>query len=156
MGSKTVKTALIVGAIATGFVAIGAVGPSGFAVSVGKGLGFTGTMAGIVGTFVTTAGTQLVLSAISQKLAPDLNIPEIGTSLQSGTTVTTKGVASFDSDISFPLCVTAIRCKLLFGSTALNSQRCWVPKESLVLNSIVLAEALKASVKEEDQSVFIT
>jgi hypothetical protein len=91
MGSKTVKTALIVGAIATGFVAIGAVGPSGFAVSVGKGLGFTGTMAGIVGTFVTTAGTQLVLSAISQKLAPDLNIPEIGTSLQSGTTVTTKG-----------------------------------------------------------------
>ena len=91
MGSKTVKTALIVGAIATGFVAIGAVGPSGFAVSVGKGLGFTGTMAGIVGTFVTTAGTQLVLSAISQKLAPDLNIPEVGTSLQSGTTVTTKG-----------------------------------------------------------------
>ena len=48
-------------------------------------------MAGIVGTFVTTAGTQLVLSAISQKLAPDINIPEIGTSLQSGTTVTTKG-----------------------------------------------------------------
>ena len=91
MGSKTVKTALIVGAIATGFVAIGAVGPSGFAVSVGKGLGFTGTMAGVVGTFVTTAGTQLVLSAISQKLAPDLNIPEIGTNLQSGTTVTTKG-----------------------------------------------------------------
>jgi hypothetical protein len=91
MGSKTVKTALVVGAIATGFVAIGAVGPSGFAVSVGKGLGFTGNMAGIVGTFITTAGTQLVLSAISQKLAPDINIPEIGTNLQSGTTVTTKG-----------------------------------------------------------------
>ena len=34
MGSKTVKTALIVGAIATGFVAIGAVGPIGFATKV--------------------------------------------------------------------------------------------------------------------------
>ena len=91
MGSKTVKTALIVGAIATGFVAIGAVGPTGFATGIGQGLGFSGKMAGIVGTFISTAGTQLVLSAISQKLAPDISLPEIGTSLQGGTTVTTKG-----------------------------------------------------------------
>ena len=62
MGSKTVKTALIVGAIATGFVAIGAVGPTGFATGIGQGLGFSGKMAGIVGTFISTAGTQLVLS----------------------------------------------------------------------------------------------
>ena len=87
MGSKTVKTALIVGAIATGFVAIGAVGPTGFATGIGQGLGFSGKMAGIVGTFISTAGTQLVLSAISQKLAPDISLPEIGTSLQGGTRI---------------------------------------------------------------------
>ena len=48
-------------------------------------------MAGIVGTFISTAGTQLVLSAISQKLAPDISLPEIGTKFTRYNTVTTKG-----------------------------------------------------------------
>ena len=93
MGSKTIKTALIVGAIATGFVAIGAVGPTGFATGIGQGLGFSTAginMAGLVGTFITAAGTQLVLGAINKKLAPDIDLPELGTNLQQGTTVTSK------------------------------------------------------------------
>ena len=93
MGSKTIKTALIVGAIATGFVAIGAVGPTGFATGIGQGLGFSTAginMAGLVGTFITAAGTQLVLGAINKNLAPDIDLPELGTNLQQGTTVTSK------------------------------------------------------------------
>ena len=35
MGSKTIKTALVVGAIAVGFAAIPAIGPSAFATKVG-------------------------------------------------------------------------------------------------------------------------
>ena len=92
MGSKTVKTALVVGAIATGFAAIPAIGPSAFATTIGSSIGLSGVTAGLVGTFIASAGTQLVLSAINQKLAPDINLPEIGTSIQpGGTTVTSKG-----------------------------------------------------------------
>ena len=87
MGSKTVKTALIVGAIAVGFAAIPAIGPSAFVTSVFG----PGKVAGLVGTFLVAAGTQLVLSAVNRKLAPDIDIPEIGTSLQTGVTVTSKG-----------------------------------------------------------------
>ena len=90
MGSKTVKTALVVGAIATGFVAIGAVGPSAFAQSVGGFFTANVKAAGLIGTFITAAGTQLVLGAINKKLAPDIDLPEIGTNLQQGTTVTSK------------------------------------------------------------------
>ena len=90
MGSKTIKTALVVGAIATGFVAIGAVGPSAFAQSVGGFFTANVKAAGLIGTFITAAGTQLVLGAINKKLAPDIDLPEIGTNLQQGTTVTSK------------------------------------------------------------------
>ena len=77
MGSKTIKTALVVGAIATGFVAIGAVGPSAFAQSVGGFFTANVKAAGLIGTFITAAGTQLVLGAINKKLAPDIDLPEI-------------------------------------------------------------------------------
>ena len=90
-GSDIVKGALIVGAIATGFAAIPAIGPSAFATKVGGMIGLKGTAAGLVGTFLVSAGTQLVLSAVNRKLAPDIDIPEIGTSLQTGVTVTSKG-----------------------------------------------------------------
>ena len=91
MGSKTVKTALVVGAIAVGFAAIPAIGPSAFATKVGTAIGLSGTTAGLVGTFIVSAGTQLVLSAVNQKLAPDIDLPELGTSIQQGgTTVTQK------------------------------------------------------------------
>ena len=94
MGSKTVKTALIVAAVATGFAAIPAIGASGAAMSVGGALGLSGTTAGLVGTFIISAGSQLVLGAVNRKLAPDIDIPEIGTNLQQGTMVTAKsGVA---------------------------------------------------------------
>jgi hypothetical protein len=94
MGSKTIKSALVVAAIATGFAAIPAIGASGIATSVGGALGFSGTAAGLVGTFIVSAGSQLVLGAVNKKLAPSLNIPEIGTNLQQGTMVTAKsGVA---------------------------------------------------------------
>ena len=86
-GSDVVKGALIVGAIATGFAAIPAIGPSAFVTSVFG----PGKVAGLVGTFLVAAGTQLVLSAVNRKLAPDIDIPEIGTSLQTGVTVTSKG-----------------------------------------------------------------
>ena len=92
MGSKTVKTALVVGAIAVGFAAIPAIGPSAFATKIGTSIGLSGVSAGLVGTFIVSAGTQLVLSAVNQKLAPDINLPELGTSIQpGGTTVTSKG-----------------------------------------------------------------
>ena len=92
MGSKTVKTALVVGAIATGFAAIPAIGPSAFATKVGTALVGQNAAAGLIGTFIVSAGTQLVLSAVNQKLAPDINLPELGTSIQpGGTTVTQKG-----------------------------------------------------------------
>jgi len=93
MGSKTVKTALIVGAIATGFAAIPAIGPSAFAKNIGVNiLGFGPKVGGLIGTFIVSAGTQLVLSAVNQKLAPDIDLPELGTSIQpGGTTVTSKG-----------------------------------------------------------------
>ena len=94
MGSKTIKTALVVGAIAVGFAAIPAIGPSAFATKVGTAIGLQGTTAGLVGTFLVSAGTQLVLGAVNRKLAPDIDIPEIGTNLQQGTMVTAKsGVA---------------------------------------------------------------
>ena len=92
MGSKTVKTALVVGAIATGFAAIPAIGPSAFATKIGTALVGQNAAAGLIGTFIVSAGTQLVLSAVNQKLAPDINLPELGTSIQpGGTTVTQKG-----------------------------------------------------------------
>jgi len=93
MGSKTVKTALVVAAVATAFAAIPAIGPTKFGAGFAKTIGLgTSTSAGLIGTFITTAGTQLVLSAVNQKLAPDINLPELGTSIQSGgTTITQKG-----------------------------------------------------------------
>jgi len=60
---------------------------------LGGALGF-GKSAGLVGTFLISAGSQLVLGAVNKKLAPDIDIPEIGTNLQQGTMVTAKsGVA---------------------------------------------------------------
>ena len=41
MGSKTIKTALVVGAIAVGFAAIPAIGPSAFATKVGTAIGLS-------------------------------------------------------------------------------------------------------------------
>ena len=94
MGSKTIKTALVIGAIAVGFAAIPAIGPSAFATKVGTAIGLSGTSAGLVGTFLVSAGTQLVMGAVNRKLAPDIDIPELGTNLQQGTMVTAKsGVA---------------------------------------------------------------
>ena len=94
MGSKTIKTALVVGAIATGFAAIPAIGPSAFATKIGTAIGLSGTTAGLVGTFIVSAGSQLILGAVNRKLAPDIDIPEVGTNLQQGTMVTAKsGVA---------------------------------------------------------------
>ena len=94
MGSKVFKAALVVGAIATGFAAIPAIGPSAFATTVGTKIGLSGTAAGLVGTFLVSAGTQLVLSAVNRKLAPDIDLPDLGTNLQQGTMVTSKsGIA---------------------------------------------------------------
>ena len=61
MGSKTVKTALVVGAIATGFAAIPAIGSSTLATSVGGFVApsLAGTKAaGLIGTFIVSAGTS--------------------------------------------------------------------------------------------------
>ena len=96
MGSKTIKTALVVGAIAVGFAAIPAIGPSAFASKVGAfvapSLGTTAQ--GLIGTFLVSAGTQLVLGAVNKKLAPEVDLPELGTNLQQGTMVTAKsGIA---------------------------------------------------------------
>ena len=66
MGSKTIKTALVVGAIAVGFAAIPAIGPSAFATKVGTAIGLQGTTAGLVGTFLVSAGTQLVLGSVNR------------------------------------------------------------------------------------------
>ena len=94
MGSKTVKTALIVGAIAVGFAAIPAIGPSAFATKIGTAIGLQGTAAGLVGTFIVSAGSQLVLGAVNRKLAPQIDLPDVGTNLQQGTMVTAKsGIA---------------------------------------------------------------
>ena len=93
MGSKTVKTAIIVGAIATGFAAIPAIGSSTAAKAVGgfvtRGAFSTATQ-GLIGTFLISAGTQMVLSAVNKKLAPEVDLPNIGTNLQQGTMVTAK------------------------------------------------------------------
>ena len=97
MGSKTIKTALVVGAIAVGFAAIPAIGPSAFASKVGAFVApsLAGTQAaGLIGTFLVSAGSQLVLSAVNKKLAPEVDLPELGTNLQQGTMVTAKsGIA---------------------------------------------------------------
>jgi hypothetical protein len=94
MGSKTIKTALVIGAIAVGFAAIPAIGPSAFATKIGTAVGLSGTAAGLVGTFIVSAGSQLVLGAVNKKLAPDIDIPEVGTNLSQGTMVTAKsGIA---------------------------------------------------------------
>ena len=94
MGSKTIKTALVVGAIAVGFAAIPAIGPSAFATKVGTAIGLQGTAAGLVGTFIVSAGSQLVLGAVNRKLAPQVDLPDVGTNLQQGTMVTAKsGIA---------------------------------------------------------------
>ena len=42
MGSKTIKTALVVGAIAVGFAAIPAIGPAAFATKIGTSIGLSG------------------------------------------------------------------------------------------------------------------
>ena len=96
MGSKTIKTALVVGAIAVGFAAIPAIGPSAFASKVGAFVApsLGGTAQGLIGTFLVSAGSQLVLGAVNKKLAPEIDLPELGTNLQQGTMVTAKsGIA---------------------------------------------------------------
>ena len=96
MGSKTIKTALVVGAIAVGFAAIPAIGPSAFASNVGAFVApsLGATAQGLIGTFLVSAGTQLVLGAVNSKLAPELDPPDLGTNLQQGTMVTAKsGIA---------------------------------------------------------------
>ena len=96
MGSKTIKTALVVGAIAVGFAAIPAIGPSAFASKVGAFVApsLGGTAQGLIGTFLVSAGTQLVMGAVNRKLAPEIDLPELGTNLQQGTMVTAKsGIA---------------------------------------------------------------
>tara|TARA_Y100001937_G_scaffold19714_1_gene27267 strand:- start:540 stop:3512 length:2973 start_codon:yes stop_codon:yes gene_type:complete len=93
MGSKTVKTAIIVGAIATGFAAIPAIGSTTAAKAVGGFVtrgAFTAGTQGLIGTFLISAGTQMVLSAVNKKLAPEVDLPNIGTNLQQGTMVTAK------------------------------------------------------------------
>ena len=93
MGSKTVKTAIIVGAIATGFAAIPAIGSSTAAKAVGGFVtrgAFSTKTAGLIGTFLISAGSQMVLSAVNKKLAPEVDLPNIGTNLQQGTMVTAK------------------------------------------------------------------
>jgi len=96
MGSKTIKTALVVGAIAVGFAAIPAIGPSAFASSLGSIVApsLSVTAQGLIGTFLVSAGTQLVLGAVNSKLAPEFDPPDLGTNLQQGTMVTAKsGIA---------------------------------------------------------------
>jgi Phage-related protein, tail component len=79
MSGDAVKAAVVVGAIATG----------GFALGLTGGLAFGG-QATLLSTFVISAGSSLVLSTVNQKLAPKIDIPEIGTSLASNTTFTVK------------------------------------------------------------------
>jgi len=96
MGSKTIKTALVIGAIAVGFAAIPAIGPSAFASSLGSIVApsLSVTAQGLIGTFLVSAGTQLVLGAVNSKLAPEFDPPDLGTNLQQGTMVTAKsGIA---------------------------------------------------------------
>lgn len=81
MSGDAVKGAVVVGAIATGGFALGLTGGVAFGAAA---------KATLLSTFVISAGTSLVLSTVNQKLAPKLDIPEIGTSLASNTTFTVK------------------------------------------------------------------
>ena len=79
MSGDAVKAAIVVGAVAA------------FPVAAGWTSGFTiGALSPALSTFIVAAGSSLVLSTVNQKLAPDLNLPDIGTSLQANTTVTVK------------------------------------------------------------------
>jgi len=82
-----VKNAIVVGAVATGvgfFAGTLGAGPLAGAImraGVSKGLA----------TFLASAGTTLVLSAVSRKFAPDApELPSLGTNIQQGTMVSVK------------------------------------------------------------------
>lgn len=79
MSGDAVKAAIVVGAVAA------------LPVAAGWASGFTiGSLSPALSTFIVSAGSSLVLSTVNQKLAPDINLPDIGTSLQANTTVTVK------------------------------------------------------------------
>ena len=79
MSGDVVKAAVVIGAVAAFPVAAG--WTSGFAI---------GSLSPALSTFIVSAGSSLVLSTVNQKLAPDINLPDIGTSLQANTTITVK------------------------------------------------------------------
>jgi len=79
MSGDAVKAAVVIGAVAA------------LPVAAGWASGFTiGSLSPALSTFIVSAGSSLVLSTVNQKLAPDINLPDIGTSLQANTTVTVK------------------------------------------------------------------
>ena len=79
MSGDAVKAAIVVGAIAA------------FPVAAGWTAGFSiGALSPALSTFIVTAASSLVLSTVNQKLAPSLDLPDIGTSLASNTTLTVK------------------------------------------------------------------
>ena len=84
--SDDVKTALVIGAVATGV--------GFFAGTLGTGAvasGLTKYMSAGMATFVASAGTSLVLSSVSRKFAPDVpDLPNFGTALSGNTRVSVK------------------------------------------------------------------
>ena len=82
-----VKTAITVAAIAYG------VGYFAGTLGTGPLAGFLHNTVGLapgLSTFLASAGTTLVLSAVNRKFAPDMDMPSLGTSLAQGTTVSVK------------------------------------------------------------------
>ena len=87
MSGDAVKSAIVVGAVATGvgfFAGTLGAGPLASAL-VNRGIS-----AGLA-TFLASAGTTLVLSSVSRKFAPEApELPDLGTNLQQGTMVSVK------------------------------------------------------------------
>ena len=81
----TVKQAVVVGAVAVGvgWVA-GTLGTGPLASALAN------HMPKMLATFLASAGTTLVLSAVNRKFAPDMEMPSLGTSIEPSTTVTLK------------------------------------------------------------------
>ena len=87
MSGDDVKSAIVIGAVATGV--------GFFAGTLGAGplagaLVNRGVSAGLA-TFLASAGTTLVLSSVSRKFAPELpDMPSMGTNVDQGTMVSVK------------------------------------------------------------------
>ena len=79
--SEDIKTAVVIGAVATGV--------GFFAGTLGTGAiasGLTKYMSAGMATFVASAGTSLVLSSVSRKFAPEVpDLPNLSTALSSDT-----------------------------------------------------------------------